>query len=75
MEEVQRYLATGEHDYLHPGWSGDLLTTSRMAEEALQGEMLPIPRLADERLDHAVARTSSRREPLDHIRCLPCLTR
>lgn len=40
MEEVQRYLATGEHDYLHPGWSGDLLTASRMAKEALQGALL-----------------------------------
>lgn len=40
MEEVQRYLATGEHDYLHPGWSGDLLTASRMAEEALHGALL-----------------------------------
>lgn len=39
-EEVQRYLATGEHDPLHPGWSGDLLTTSRMATEALQGALL-----------------------------------
>lgn len=39
MEEVQRYLATGEH-FLHPGWSGDLVTAGRIAKEALQGALL-----------------------------------
>lgn len=39
-QQIQHYLATGEHDPHHPGWNGNLIEASRQASNALRTALL-----------------------------------